>query len=691
MPLLNTSVLLFSSSSSARTAQFLLVLALLGGAFGPLAPSPAIAQATWAEAIAGNSADRGRDLAVDDAGNSYVTGFFSDSPDFDGDGQADATSAGDYDIFVAKYNNAGTLQWVSTAGGSAGRDRGVGIALDDAGNSYVTGYFNGSADFDGDGQPEVTAVGGATDDDIFVAKYDDTGVLQWVRSAGSQFAPESGEGIAVTSSGDVLLTGGIAGNGDFDGDGGADVSAPGAGDIFVAKYDGSGTFQWANAAGGPLIDNGYGIDVDDAGNSYVTGVFQGSANLGGDGRADVTAGGGFVQNIFVAKYDGTGALLWANAAGGSMLARGQDIAVSGSGVSVVTGSFQGDADFDADGQTDVSSIGSADIFTAQYDASGGLQWVQGAGGTEFDEGFGIDIDADEAAYVTGYFQISPGFLGADFDGDGQIDVTSSGGTEVFVAKYSPTGALGAVDGAGGDFDDRGYGVGTDGARNVYVTGSFEDEADFDGDDQTDITSSDATDVFLARFDAAVLPVELIGFSAQINDGGMRLVWQTASETDNTGFFVERSTGEGTWSVLGFMEGAGTTDEPRRYRFTDVELPYDVSSLAYRLRQVDTDGTESISDPVWVAFGPPSTLRLRALFPNPARSHVTLRYELPTDGPVRLEVYDLLGRRVETLTASRRSAGRVEDQVDVSRLGAGMYFLRLVAGPTIRTQRFTVVR
>jgi hypothetical protein len=172
---------------------------------------------------------------------------------------------------------------------------------------------------------------------------------------------------------------------------------------------------------------------------------------------------------------------------------------------------------------------------------------------------------------------------------------------------------------------------------------------------------------------------------------MRLVWQTASETDNTGFFVERSTGEGTWSVLGFMEGAGTTDEPRRYRFTDVELPYDVSSLAYRLRQVDTDGTESISDPVWVAFGPPSTLRLRALFPNPARSHVTLRYELPTDGPVRLEVYDLLGRRVETLTASRRSAGRVEDQVDVSRLGAGMYFLRLVAGPTIRTQRFTVVR
>jgi hypothetical protein len=191
MPLLNTSVLLFSSSSSARTAQFLLVLALLGGAFGPLAPSPAIAQATWAEAIAGNSADRGRDLAVDDAGNSYVTGFFSDSPDFDGDGQADATSAGDYDIFVAKYNNAGTLQWVSTAGGSAGRDRGVGIALDDAGNSYVTGYFNGSADFDGDGQPEVTAVGGATDDDIFVAKYDDTGVLQWVRSAGSQFAPRA--------------------------------------------------------------------------------------------------------------------------------------------------------------------------------------------------------------------------------------------------------------------------------------------------------------------------------------------------------------------------------------------------------------------------------------------------------------------------------------------------------------------
>jgi len=671
--------------------QFFLALTVLfmGLSITGLGLSPAAAQVTWVEAVNGNNDDRGRDIAVDGAGNGYVTGSFSDSPDFDEDGQADATSAGNTDIFIAKYDASGAFQWVRPAGGG-GNDRGVSITLDNAGFVYVTGYFNGSADFDGDSQSDVTAVGGTNDDDVFVAKYDDTGTLQWVRSAGSQFSPESGTGIGVTGTGDVLVAGTIGGDADFDSDGQPDVTAPGAPDIFVAKYNGSGTLQWANAVGGFSIDEGLGLDVDDAGNSYVTGVFLGRADFDGDGRTDVRAGGSFAQNAFVAKYDTGGGLLWVNAAGGSETARGQDIAVSGSGTSVVTGSFQDSADFDGDGQSDVTSIGGRDIFISKYDATGTLQWVRGAGSTGSDEGYGISIDDSESAYVTGGFQSSPSLSGADFDGDGQVDVSSAGEFDIFVAKYESTGSLGAVNGAGGDFSDRGYGIGTDGAGNAYVTGDFRVGADFDGDGQADVTSADANDVFIARYDASVLPVELAGFSGRLNGNAVGLNWQTLSETDNTGFAVERSVNGGSWSRLGFVEGAGTTTRSQRYRFTDPGFPYDATSLTYRLRQVDVDGTATIAGEHTIALSSPDQLELLGTYPNPARGRATARVGVPeTVTNARLVLFDVLGRQVRARAVN--GTGRQTVQLTTGDLAPGIYFLRLTGNGQTRTEKLTVVR
>jgi hypothetical protein len=193
-----------------------------------------------------------------------------------------------------------------------------------------------------------------------------------------------------------------------------------------------------------------------------------------------------------------------------------------------------------------------------------------------------------------------------------------------------------------------------------------------------------------------LPVELGAFTAEAADRQVRLRWETLSETNSARFAVERgveradSTVE-RWVRVGSLSAAGTTTKARRYTLTDDQLPFRAERLQYRLRQVDTDGTESISDPVRVALDAPAALRLHAPFPNPAHSVVTLRYELPVQRPVRVEIYDLLGRRTETFEAGVRAAGRVEQVVDVSRLASGTYFLRLVAGPTIRTERLTVVR
>jgi hypothetical protein len=194
--------------------------------------------------------------------------------------------------------------------------------------------------------------------------------------------------------------------------------------------------------------------------------------------------------------------------------------------------------------------------------------------------------------------------------------------------------------------------------------------------------------------AAALPVELASLEARAEGTDVQLSWQTASETSNAGFAIERRAEGGSWSQIGFREGAGTTSEAQTYRFTDAEVPFEAEQVRYRLRQEDLGGTTTLSDEVTVELGAPPEARLHAPFPNPARQRATLRYEIPEGHQgtgVRIDLYDMLGRRVRTLTSGAAEAGRHERQLDLQSLSAGSYFLRLQAGTTTRTQQLTIVR
>ena len=142
--------------------------------------------------------------------------------------------------------------------------------------------------------------------------------------------------------------------------------------------------------------------------------------------------------------------------------------------------------------------------------------------------------------------------------------------------------------------------------------------------------------YAVRSEETKLPVELVAFTAQRDGDAIRLTWTTASETNNAGSEVQRSV-EGRWTPLGFVEGVGTTTEAQTYRFTDRDLPYAATGATYRLRQVDTDGTETLSETVEITRAAPTQLALHGNFPNPFRGQTTIRYELPQAGPVRLTV------------------------------------------------------
>ena len=296
----------------------------------------------WAVSAGGSYEDYGKGISVDAEGNSYITGSFQGTASF---GSFDLTSSGYNDIFVAKMDASGNWLWVESAGGSSW-DSGSGISTDAEGNSYITGFFQGTASF---GSFDLTSIGY---DDIFVAKMDAAGNWLWAESAGGDYS-DIAYGISTDAEGNSYITGTFQGIASFDS---FDLTCNDGADIFVAKLDAAGNWLWAESAGGSDLEYGRGISTDAEGNSYITGGFQGTASFG---SFDLTCSG--IYDIFAAKIDAAGNWLWAESSGGDVGDGGYGISTDADGNSYITGHFYGTASF---GSFDLTSYG-YDIFVAK--------------------------------------------------------------------------------------------------------------------------------------------------------------------------------------------------------------------------------------------------------------------------------------------------------------------------------------
>lgn len=186
-----------------------------------------------------------------------------------------------------------------------------------------------------------------------------------------------------------------------------------------------------------------------------------------------------------------------------------------------------------------------------------------------------------------------------------------------------------------------------------------------------------------------IPVEFASFNARRITASVILTWHTASEQDNAGFHIQRKTSDGSWTQIGFVDGAGTTSKPQAYRFVDDRLPHEADVLTYRLEQVDTDGTARHSKTV-TARRSVEALQLLGVYPNPARHQATIQYAVPNKQPVTIRLYDVLGRQVRTVVDERQK-GRVEETIRLNGLSSGVYFLRLRANGKTQMKKITVVR
>lgn len=387
--------------------------------------------------------DNGHSITVDTSGNIYVTGYT--------DGSFDSFSnQGSHDIFIIKYNSAGTTQWTSQFG-TPQADVGKAIAVDASGNIYVTGWTSGNLDGNQnkggldaylakidsagkklwisqfgtpaedsgygislDGNSNIYIVGESQNgltptSGSFVTKYDTSGLFQWSLNL-ENTNRVAARSIAIDTNGNIYVAGSVAGS--LYGN-----AFLGVFDAFLIKYDSFGVKQWVKQIGTTSMDGATAVNIDDNGNVYLVGYTSGDL----DGNLHTGA-----VDSFIMKFSPDGTALWskqfgAESSGNAKSSNACDVALDSDGNAYIAGLTDGGLDGNI-------NSGLYDMFLAKIDSSGSKLWIRQLGTAGYDNGYSVSINKNSGnVYVFGD-------TNGGFDGN-----TNIGGYDVFIVKYDLSG------------------------------------------------------------------------------------------------------------------------------------------------------------------------------------------------------------------------------------------------------------
>jgi hypothetical protein len=405
----------------------------------------------WAVRAGGTGDDAAAEVRVLGDGSVFVAGTFSGTAVF-GPGEDNQTTLQDgalfglgSDPFLARYGADGALLWARSARGGFWGDDARRLAVLPGNVAVTTGRFGSGIVF-GEGEPNETVFSDATGD-RYLAAHDADGALVWAVALGGEASYFDVTGLAGAGDGSVRLIGEFSGTAAFDSGGAFEIlmSSTGGMDVFLASYDGDGRPLFATRAGGSTFEaqayaRGGSVAAD--GSAVVTGAWKPpdiTFGAGEDGETTLSDGGWASgdAHVFVARYDGSGQLVWARSAegnGGFNIARG---AALGSDGSVrVAGSTQNQLWFTQFGEVALESGTSSDAFLAAYAADGTPAWAVGAGSDHWArpaEAVALAVLPAGSAWVLGSFAAEATF-GAG--GEGETTLLSAGATDLFLARYA---------------------------------------------------------------------------------------------------------------------------------------------------------------------------------------------------------------------------------------------------------------
>lgn len=434
----------------------------------PADGNPPAGKHLWSRRCGDADSQFARAIATDAFGNTIVAGYFYGTVDFGGGA---LTSASAYDIYLAKLGPSGAHIW-SRRFGDGGMHVVQGVATDGEGNVVVAGYFEGTVDFGGG---PLTSAGST---DIFVAKFGSDGSHFWSRRFGDA-DHQAANALALDSSGNVVIAGGIMGTVDF---GGGVLTGAGGWDIFVARFGPDGNHFWSTRFGDGNSQYAPTVAVDALHSVFVAGYFAGAVDFGG---GPLTSAGS--EDIFLAKFASNGNHQWSRRFGDASTAQqAWGLAIDGHGNAIIAGYFTGAVDFGGGALPNAGA--QPDVFVAKFGSLGTHLWSKHFGDEYGQSASAVAVDAADNVLVAGGFIATIDFGGAT--------LTSGGAKDVFLAKLGPDGSHLWSKG----FGDAGYqdalAVATDASGNACLAGYFEGAVDFGGGA---LTSAGGEDVFVAAF------------------------------------------------------------------------------------------------------------------------------------------------------------------------------------------------
>ncbi len=683
----------------------------------------------WAVKMGGTGTEQGYGVAVDGSGNVYTTGYFNGSTVYFDPGSTSThtlSSAGN-DIFVSKLDATGAYVWAVKMGGTGG-DQSYAIAVDNSGNVYTTGSFAGAgAYFDPNSTTSHTLdVTGSSD--IFISKLDASGNYVWAGRLGGGSA-DAGFGIAVDGLGNIYTTGYFSGSGAyFDPNSTANtLSSTGSNDIFVSKLDASGNYVWAGRMGGAGSDQGYGIAVDGSGNVYTTGYFAGSSayfDPASTSTHTLSSGGG--NDVFISKLSATGGYGWAVNIGADTADQGYGIATDGLGNMYATGYFNGTVNFNPGSTSNLTSSNGSGGYALKWAECSSMNTAATAasattspmfmGGSNQPVSFRSNCDeiarltpsgaspvsgsvttqvfidgsvqsVNGNSYVQRHYDILPAaspntatatvalyFTQAEFDayntavGAGALQLPTgpadaAGKANLRIAQYHGTPVGGS---APGNYPSTWGGTGPAhvaidpaDAGIVWNAGASRWEVNFD------ITGFSGFFAYASN-SSVPLAVKLLSFKASlVSDNDVLLNWRVANGTDGSEYTIERSVDGSAFYAVSVVAATNAGE----YTLHDYR-PFGGRSY-YRLRIVEKGGHSSYSNIETVFIQSKNYVQI---VPAPAHEHITIATNATG---LSATLIDMQGKVLHTLAVSDGM------NVDISRLPAGVYLLKLNNGEAIK--------
>jgi uncharacterized delta-60 repeat protein len=594
-------------------------------------------------------------IAVDSIGNTYLGGYSFVS----------AFSLHTEDYLAAKFDSNGVRQWINFYNGTGNdRDEGYGIAIDNSGNSFITGlsyagYISGTCDY-------------AT------VKYNPVGVQQWVARYNNPVnSNDYISAMKIDNAGNIYVAGT------------SDGQATGP-DIVLIKFTPAGDTTWVSRYNGPTnsVDNATCLDIDSSGNIYVGGVswspsfqydryvtqkynssgsLQWSSTLDEGGYANIVnsiavdasgnvyvvglSGSSIMGHYFLVKYNSNGDTLWTRSAGNTN-----------------TGNLAKKVLVDRSGYVYITGKNSNDIYSLKFNPAGDTIWSARYNGlgSNTDEPNDMFVDNNGNVYVTGYSRQS----------------TTFGSEDYVTIKYNSAGAQqwAKLYNGPGNFYDAARSIYVDTASNVYITGvSYGSGSNYDY--ATIKYDSLGDTVWTKRFNGPSNNID-IGTNVKVDLSGNTVVGgcTVSSSSYNLGILKYNPAGVQQWftqynttidssncSCLIALDNTGnvyvgsTTFE----NGTD----YDILLAKYS----DLIGIKKINNQI------PGSFALNQNYPNPFNPATIIKYAIPKNVNVIIKIYDILGREVKTLVNEFQKAGYYEISFDGSNLSSGVYFYKIQAG------------